>query len=39
MKNKFLLIGVLINALYSCTDPQIIGLEIQPESDFVLRSK
>ena len=33
MKNKFLLLGVLINALYSCTDPQIIGLEIQPESD------
>jgi hypothetical protein len=33
MKNKILLIGLLASYLFSCTDPQIIGLEIQPESD------
>lgn len=36
-KNKIYLIGLsLAIALFSCTDPDLIGLEIQPESDRII---
>ena len=32
--NKFWMAGLLLaTALFSCTDPDLIGLEVQPESD------